>query len=115
MIEQACLTDDSGTYRPFDLNKISNGPKSQTHLILGCGVQGKAQSYSDPASIRTYKKDSQHEAAGHYKEGKFTLERAKQSSLDAAAALQEAYAKLNSTAVAKFLIAVAGLISPELV
>ena len=57
--------------------------------------------------------ESQNVAAGHYEGGKFKLDPAFQSSLDIAG-LQEAYGKVNSAAVAKLLVAVAGLISPEL-
>ena len=95
------------------MNNLHGKIPNQTVVILGVGVQGKAESYKDSANKRTYVITSQDVATGHYKSGKFELKPASQASLDIAA-LQEAYGKANSAAVAKLLVAIANLISPEL-
>ena len=96
---------------------IPNPPTDQNVVILGCGVQGKPEPVMDPNpdSKRTYKAASTDMTTGDYQAGQLTIEPPPTSaSPEVAAALQEAYAKLNTTSVAKFLISVAGLISPEL-
>ena len=68
----------------------------------------------DPNSPRTYIDTSQKTAFGTYlPNGTFYIDPTKGSGLDPAT-FQDAYLKLNNPAVAKLLVAVASLISPEI-
>ena len=105
-------TDSQKTY---DLSQIIGGPKSQTVIILGCGVVDTDKTFLDSSQLRTYIYGSVNTAVGQYqKDGTFAVDAPKSFGLDAAA-LQGAYVNLASPAVAKLLVSLANLISPELI
>ena len=83
-------------------------------VTFGCKVQGSGKEVKDLNNPRTYVTTSLKTAFGTYKKnGTFSVDPALEAGLDTAS-FQDAYLKLNNPAVAKLLVAVANLISPEL-
>ena len=112
-----CITHSTGSIRSIDLNVIFKPERAPGIMILGCSVKGTSDQPSDSDHKMYYSPSSQKVATGTYKDRKFTVDSPATSNLEVAAAtaLQDAYAKLNSQSVAKFLVSVANLMSPEVV
>jgi len=94
----------------FDPSVIPDG----TVVTFGCKVKDSGEDKVDRTQRRTYLKASPYTVYGAYgANGEFHVQDIQVAGVDPAA-FQEAYLKVNNPAVAKLLIAVANLISPEI-
>ncbi|MCJ1280049.1 hypothetical protein MMC21_007874, partial [Puttea exsequens] len=97
----------------FDLNTTTSGIANQTVVILGCKVQGSGKEVKDPNNPRTYITTSTKTVVSTYLQNQsFVVDPAPSLGLDAVA-FQDAFLNINNPAIAKLLVAVANLISPE--
>lgn len=82
--------------------------------MLGACQKNTSQTANDTANTWTYKSDSLHTVYGHYYgEGNFVVEIPNSSTADAAA-LPDNYHSINTPAVAKLLVALGGVLSPQM-
>lgn len=106
------MTDESASHK-FDFNHHP-GPESGKVVILGCGQKDASETESDTAHPWTYRYSSEDTVVGHYDgKGNFTVDPPNQS-VDNAVALPDDYHSINSPAVAKLLVALGGVISPQM-
>ena len=111
--KQAFLTDNSGKQLNTPLSSIP-AITDGTVVVFGCKIKGSGTELNDKTNPRTYKATASDQTIGHYEaNGTFAVEAQFHGGLDPAA-FQDAYLKVNNPAVAKLLVAVANLISPEL-
>lgn len=109
------LTSESGQSRTFDLFLATNPPTSGTIVILGCIMKDSKSPASDIVTKMAIMDTSSTTVVGRYPvNGRFTLD-SPTSSNEMAVTFQETYVKHNSPAVAKVLVALADLISPEVI
>ena len=104
-----CLTYESAQSYTYDLSML-DGPKSGTLLILGGCMKDSASPASDTHNKWTYSDTAQNTVYGIYhKDDKSFMVYPSQD----AAAPQLNQQSLNGPAMANFLVALGGLLSPE--
>ncbi len=108
------MIDESDSHI-FDFNHL-DGPRSGTVVMLGCCHENTSKTVNDTEHLWTYNLKSSGTAVGrYYGEGKFSIEDPKPLTLrENAAALPDSYYIINSPAVAKLLVALGGVISPQM-
>ena len=110
------LTENSDKQLIVDLSTVIATPpiKDQDIVVLGCKVQGSDKKLKDMNNPRTYASASPNTANRYYQaNGIFKMDPATVAGLDQAT-FHEEYLKVNNPAVAKLLVTIANLISPEI-
>ena len=105
------LTSGTGKSHTFDLIKISDAPSSGSVVMLGGIKANSKDAVSDTTTLLTYSVYTSTAVTGrYYPDGEFNVDPPKSLFRDAAAI--ETYVKLSRPALAKVLVAIAGVISP---
>ena len=114
LVQHYVVTGRAESNKKIDFNSVPNPINNQTIVTFAVQIQGTDKVAHDLNNKRTYINTSQKTAVGHFAQNEtFNMDVALAAAELDPLAFQEAYLKLSAPALAKLLISVANLISPE--